>query len=349
MQLVSDSSTLTTIAQLINGLVIPTLLTDGQRVVQCNAAVMQLFQIEQGVPVELTAVTKYLRRLDEAPLALTEILEESTTKPRRVMVVTPDYNPVLLSMNVVRWSENGDSDWRLITFEPEAVESPESSSLSALNLLRTLNHEFKQPMTSLKAGLFLLKRKVQVSDEVKQKIESMDQHLNQMSRMLTNTVTALKLSQGYLGTETKPVSLENVMEKAVEVVQPSFPHHRFSMSTGSALSAVVDPTLAQQALVQILTNAALYSPAQSVITIALSKEGNQGIISITDSGSGMSVATLERAVEPLTRGLEDQPIPYGMGLGLYIASTIMQQFQGQLTFQSAPGKGTTVHLHFPLG
>lgn len=326
---------------------IPTLLVDSQQLVVSNKAAQDLLALPANSGVELKHVITYVRKVDEQPLPLAELMEETTSKPRRLLIVTPDRNPVLVSMVVVGLQDNAQKDYWLITFEREQAEVEADSSLSALQLLRTLNHELKQPMTSLKASLFLLKRKVAVSPEVKGKIEAMDTHLNQMSRMLTNTVTAFKLSQGYLGGEHKRTSIDESVSKALEVIQPLFPQHGFSITKAATLQVEVDAYLLQLAIQEILMNAAVYSPAESVITIALTKADDRASIAITDSGAGMGAGTMETALLALSRGQEEQPIPYAMGLGLYMAKRIIESTGGSLAIASTLGKGTTVTLTLP--
>lgn len=341
-EMISASS----LSHLVQGLRVPAVLLDNQHILAYNSSLKKLLALSEQP--ELNRLTLYLRHLDERPLTLTEILESKTEPFIRALVVTPDKNPELVSLHLTEIPVSADTKWWLITFEAEPTEEDREQTLSSLNLIRTLNHELKQPLTLMKAGLFLLKRKVERSPELEKKLHDMDHHVSQMSLMLTNAVTALKLSQGRLRSKQEKCSLSEIVEKAVENVQPLFPRHRFSLTAGVSIQVLGDKDLLIQALSQVLTNAGIYSPEQSVITIVLAKEDGSAILSVTDLGAGMPPVTLERAAEALFRGMENQPLPYGMGLGLYIASLSTMASGGSMEIVSALKEGTTVTFRLPL-
>ncbi|MGB0747842.1 MAG: sensor histidine kinase, partial [Magnetospiraceae bacterium] len=104
-----------------------------------------------------------------------------------------------------------------------------------------------------------------------------------------------------------------------------------------------------QMLVNILSNAVKYSPADSTIYIAAELDDTGAMrLRFRDEGTGMTEAEIQRAAEPFERGQAGDAVKQkGTGLGLYLCAKVMMLFGGTLKIDSAEGKGTTVTLTFP--
>ena len=113
----------------------------------------------------------------------------------------------------------------------------------------------------------------------------------------------------------------------------------------------------EQAILNVVTNAreAMAANGGGVLTIATGTQGAGGgldpgagpavMLAVTDTGQGMDEATLARCFDPFftTKGPAD-----GAGLGLAMVQGVVRQSRGQVRIQSAPGKGATLQMFFPL-
>ena len=111
--------------------------------------------------------------------------------------------------------------------------------------------------------------------------------------------------------------------------------------------AFVDPRALQLALLELAANARAAMPRGGRLMIRTA-QGPQGsvVLEVTDSGDGMSAATLERARAPLlSRGERGKP----GGLGLHIVESCIRAGGGRVELASAPGAGTSVKLFLPSG
>lgn len=102
----------------------------------------------------------------------------------------------------------------------------------------------------------------------------------------------------------------------------------------------------REAVKNALENAIKYAP-QSPIELTLACDGARAIVTIADSGPGMSERDVEHAFDRFYRG-ELQDGVAGTGLGLAIAQRAVERIGGTIALQSAPGRGTTVRLDLPL-
>ena len=97
-------------------------------------------------------------------------------------------------------------------------------------------------------------------------------------------------------------------------------------------------------LVNLVLNALDAMPQGGELTIAARSIGPHVRISVSDTGCGMDEVTLRRSTEPLYTTKPGR----GTGLGLSIAQDVLRAARGSLDIDSAPGRGTTVHLTFPI-
>jgi signal transduction histidine kinase len=109
-----------------------------------------------------------------------------------------------------------------------------------------------------------------------------------------------------------------------------------------------NPQQIEQVVMNLVVNALQALPDRSrgvVITTSLEREQEAIILTVSDEGQGMERHTLEHLAEPFFTTKGDRG---GTGLGLYISRSILKEHGGTLSFESAPGKGTTVTVTLPL-
>lgn len=115
------------------------------------------------------------------------------------------------------------------------------------------------------------------------------------------------------------------------------------------LTAVIDPGLIRRAVQNLIINALVHNPPETVVTISVVPEEKRGVsIIIQDNGVGMRDVELNRLWNRYYRGTNTTEKPEGSGLGLAIAKQIILLHGGDITVQSKPGEGTTFSISLPL-
>jgi two-component system sensor histidine kinase KdpD len=109
----------------------------------------------------------------------------------------------------------------------------------------------------------------------------------------------------------------------------------------------LDPVLVQQLFVNLLENAAKYTPAGSEIEISASRQGGTLAVDLADRGPGIPPGDEERIFERFHRG--HHAGVRGVGLGLAIARAIAQAHGGRLVAANRPGGGAAFRLTLPIG
>jgi signal transduction histidine kinase len=107
--------------------------------------------------------------------------------------------------------------------------------------------------------------------------------------------------------------------------------------------------LIEQALGQIIANAAKFSPPESTILITVQTEGEELVISVRDEGAGLTIDEVSRIPERFFRGERHTGKIPGSGLGMWIANTFIISSGGKLeALSSGEGQGTTIRIVFPI-
>jgi signal transduction histidine kinase len=112
----------------------------------------------------------------------------------------------------------------------------------------------------------------------------------------------------------------------------------------AAGAAFCDPAQLELALLELLANAREATAQSGAISLRTAAAGSRVIITVADTGAGMTEDIFARATEPF---FTTRPNGAGKGLGLAIAGHFARHAGGAMTIQSAPGTGTTVDLTLP--
>jgi PAS domain S-box-containing protein len=151
----------------------------------------------------------------------------------------------------------------------------------------------------------------------------------------------------------EPVQLNALVEQAVDLTRPRWSDQ--AQATGAQIRVETrlhgDPTIAgdaaelREALTNLIFNAADALSEGGTITLTTREQGEQVLLSVSDTGPGMSAEVRQRCLEPFftTKGER------GTGLGLAMVYGIIQRHGGTLEIDSAPGQGTTIRIGFPAG
>src|SRR5262249_28825815 len=126
---------------------------------------------------------------------------------------------------------------------------------------------------------------------------------------------------------------------------------RIELDIQTAAPVLVDADRIGQVIANYLTNAIKYAPTDRPIRVTLQLEGDHVRVSVRDEGPGLTLSEQERVWERFYRvpGIEVRSGSYvGLGLGLHICRTLIEQHNGQVGVQSRPGHGSIFWFSLPL-
>ena len=222
------------------------------------------------------------------------------------------------------------------------------------DLLGTLSHEMRTPLLGLKGFLEYLRESPAARDP-KERDEAYLTMLDAVSQMDLSFTNALQLFRTGARRVASPESLD-LREMAAEVIRLFAPAAQSSEvrlvgpSKGSPIRLSADRELIRRVIVNLVSNAILYTGPRGTVTVRLAESEEAASISVSDNGPGVAEADRERIFEKFYRapGPDGRPrrIP-GSGLGLAIAKQSVDLHQGRIWVESELGKGSVFHVWLP--
>ena len=148
-----------------------------------------------------------------------------------------------------------------------------------------------------------------------------------------------------------PTDLPDLIRRTIDLVRYGIERHgvRVQEDLAELPSIQIDPRAIQQAVLNVLTNAAQAVRPNGRIDVRLRADGGDAVLSVSDDGVGMDATTLGLALEPFFTGRPDEPgLAPARGLGLSISSGLVESHGGTIHLDSWPGRGTTVEIRLPM-
>jgi two-component system sensor histidine kinase KdpD len=214
-------------------------------------------------------------------------------------------------------------------------------------LLNSVSHDLRTPLsTVLGSATTLLDYPNSLDEAVKTDLlTSIREEAERLNRYVGNLLDMTRLEGGGLDIRADWVDVRDVMGAALERVSRRLGKRKVTRDLNDGLPLVrADPTLLEQALVNILENAIAYSPDDSTIELAAYDDRNNVVLSIEDNGRGIPTAELVRVFERFRRMEESTDRGKGAGLGLAISKGFIEAMGGRIAAASPihGGRGTRI-------
>src|SRR5580704_4482611 len=252
-----------------------------------------------------------------------------------------------VSAQVIR--EHGTPMGALITLRD--VESLErignqlqvSERLAALGRVTAgVAHEVKNPLNSMRLWLEVLKANMPIDPEPQQAVKMLDSEIDRLDRAVKTFLNFTKPVEMKLEeTDIRPL-LQDVIDAARPSILRAGVDLRVDLPSEFP-SLMIDQQLIHQAVLNLLLNASEFTPRGGRITLALRRSGETAIISVADSGKGISLEDQKKIFQ-----LFFTTRPGGSGIGLANTFRFVQLHNGQIEFESEVGRGTTFRVELPL-
>jgi two-component system, OmpR family, sensor histidine kinase KdpD len=227
-----------------------------------------------------------------------------------------------------------------------AEAAQESSELRA-TVLDALAHEFKTPLTSMKAAASDLLASASAGGRERELVSIIDEDLDRFQALVTDAVQMLRIDAGHFTVHLDRHNLADIVATTLHKFEKRLNGHHLLLQVPGNLTIDADRQLLGLALRQLIDNALKYSPPTS--TIEIQAQGNEAVeVIVRNSGSTIAEREQARVVERFYRGAQAGHIP-GTGMGLAIVRQIARAHGGALTISSSPDAGTTFTLAFPRG
>src|SRR5215471_5969863 len=219
-------------------------------------------------------------------------------------------------------------------------------------LLGSVSHELRTPLTSIIGGASMLLKAPNVAGDpqIASLANSIRDEAMRLDNDIQNLLDAARITSKSLRAQHDWTDPTDIINAAVERASLRHPNRGIGLNFAGNLPLIqVDAVLVEQALGQIIANAAKFSSPSSNIQIVAAAEGQQLIISVRDEGAGLTVDEKSKLAERFFRGQRHIGKVSGSGLGMWIANTFIASSGGQLEASSpGEGQGTTIRVVLPI-
>ncbi len=215
-------------------------------------------------------------------------------------------------------------------------------------LLDAIAHEFKTPLTSIKAAATSLLAGPDGMTEGQRDLAAViDEEAERLSLLVTEAVRLAQIDAGKVAVERGPCRPASIVQAAVTAFAGRGEERIQAIDLEALPPVLVDADLIALALRQILDNALKYSPPNSPVQVRAAVQPDRVILQITDQGPGIPERDRERVFEKFFRRAGTAEKIPGSGLGLHIARDIARLNGGDLWLDHAPQGGAQFHLALP--
>ncbi|MBA3563261.1 MAG: DUF4118 domain-containing protein [Gammaproteobacteria bacterium] len=221
------------------------------------------------------------------------------------------------------------------------------------DFLAILAHELRNPLAPLRNGLQLLRLAGEDAEAFEQTRGMMERQLEQMVRLIDDLLDVSRITRDRLELRREQMELAAAVQSAVEGCRP------FIESCGHELAVTLpaepvylhaDPMRLAQVIFNLLSNAAKYMNQGGCVRLRAERQGNQAVVSVSDTGIGIQPEHLPRIFEMFSQvdsALERSQ--GGLGIGLSLARGLIEMHGGTIEARSpGPGQGSEFIVRLPL-
>ena len=220
----------------------------------------------------------------------------------------------------------------------------------------TVSHELRTPLTSIRASLSMLADGIagELPPDVAGLVMIAHDSCERLVRLVNDVLDIQKIEAGSMHFERHAQPLLPVAEHALAGMQAYAEQMGVALQlecedAARGLSAAIDHDRLVQVLTNLLSNAVKFSPRGARVTLALCLHADRARLSVRDQGAGIPPAFQPRVFQRFAQADgADTRQKGGTGLGLSISKSLVEEHGGQISFETAPGAGTTFHVDLPL-
>jgi signal transduction histidine kinase/CheY-like chemotaxis protein len=275
------------------------------------------------------------------------LLAELAARRFNITLLTKPVEPAQLAASIraaLLYSAGRRENRRLIAELREANRRKDE-------FLAMLAHELRNPVAAIEGAA----RVASVAEERESLGWGLDVIARQsrhLARLLEDLLDIARITRGKVDLHTERIDATGVLRQAVEAVRMLVEQrgHRFDVDLGGeAMWVDADPHRLQQMVVNLLTNAARYTPDGGRIRLGAERRGDELIIRVADDGVGIPPETLSRIFELFVQGdRSPDRTEGGLGIGLTLVKALVELHGGSVSASSGgPGRGSEFIVSLP--
>jgi two-component system sensor histidine kinase KdpD len=217
-------------------------------------------------------------------------------------------------------------------------------------LLDSVTHEFRTPLTSIKASVTTLLSGASLDDSGKRDLlVVIDEETDRLNRLVGEASEMAQLDSGMFKLDLQPHSIDDALQPALQDAKAALENHPVEVHLAPGLpKAMMDVQRIREVMMHLLENAGKYSNAGMPIKVSSELDGDRLVTSVADRGPGIDSFEQALIFEKFYRGQNQRYMAPGTGMGLAIAKVIVEAHGGTIGVVSQLGSGSVFSFTLPL-
>jgi len=217
-------------------------------------------------------------------------------------------------------------------------------------LLDSITHNFRTPLTSIKASVTaLLSTRPPQGRQQQELLEIMNEECDRLNKLVEDASEMSRLEAGEIELEFHAVPVQELIDTALTNCKTSLVARNVSIQIPAGIPLVrADLTRAKEVLVHLLENANLYSERDQPIVVSAENNGNFVLFSVADHGPGIETMEQGLIFDKFYRGKDQRSVIQGTGMGLPISKAIVEAHGGTIGVTSQLNHGSVFTFTLPV-
>jgi len=234
----------------------------------------------------------------------------------------------------------------------------QAEAATALNrrkdvFLSTLSHELRNPLAPLTQATEILRIAAPQTPEVLETLKMIDRQVDSLRRLVDDLMDVTRISVGKVELNKQVIPVQDVVLRSLESARPALRERNHEVTVLMAPSPIrveADPSRLEQVFLNLIHNAAKYTPENGRITVKASADGHEAVVHVEDNGIGIPHDMLPRIFDLFTQvEASRQRSQGGLGIGLSLVKELASLHGGSVQVRSdGPGTGSEFTVRIPL-
>jgi len=230
-----------------------------------------------------------------------------------------------------------------------ATESAESANRARSAFFARATHELRTPLNAIIGYTELIDESEHAKNDPQTRADlaRILQAGRQLLTVINNVLNLSKIEAGKLTANVTSVNISELLNETIDTARPLVQQNDNTLTLNIAPGVGTlhtDHDMLRQVLLNLLSNAARHTRHGSV-QVTVDQDKTVVHLCVSDTGEGIRADALKQIFDPF---FQARPDSRGTGLGLSISRELVQLVGGQIDIESTPGRGTSVHLYYPL-
>ena len=239
-----------------------------------------------------------------------------------------------------------------ITERKETEDTLRENDRRKDEFLATLAHELRNPLSPIRNALQVLRMKTPEDETVRWGQDVIDRQVSHLTRLIDDLLDVSRITRNRIELRKERIALAEVVRSAVESSQPLIDregHHLELQLPAAPLYVEGDFVRLTQVVLNLINNAAKYTPPHGQIRVSAEREGSQIVLSVADNGIGLTADDLAHIFDMFYQAEAGRNrAQSGLGIGLTLVRQLVEKHGGQICAQSpGPGLGSCFRITLP--